>query len=58
MIHHSANTTMGAIIMAIRYFIQISRVIFLLKVTREIQEQQKYKGMINLKPGYTNDVDI
>lgn len=57
-IHHNSNNTLGAIIMTIRYILQIYRVIFLLKVSKEIHDQQKYQGMINLKPGVNLDVDV
>lgn len=41
----------GASVVALRYSIQIFRLLRLIKVSKDIHEQKKYQGMISLKPG-------
>jgi hypothetical protein len=48
---------MGAVIMAIRYIVQIYRLIVLVKTTKEIREMHKYQGMINIKVGASIDAN-
>jgi hypothetical protein len=48
---------MGAILMSIRYIVQACRLVLLVKTAKEIHEQKKYEGMINLKIGIGIDID-
>lgn len=45
-------------IRVIRYVVQIYRVVALAKVSKDLHEERKYQGMVNLKIGTDADISV